>query len=67
MQDDLTDAVKFFADKGFINPEKVCIVGASYGGYAALAGGAFTPDIYKCGEASSALHIKGKENRKCQK
>lgn len=48
MQDDLTDAVKFFADKGFINPEKVCIVGASYGGYAALAGGAFTPDIYKC-------------------
>jgi dipeptidyl aminopeptidase/acylaminoacyl peptidase len=48
MQDDLTDAVKFFAAKSFINPEKVCIVGSSYGGYAALAGGAFTPDIYKC-------------------
>ena len=48
MQDDLTDAVKFFASKGYIDPQKVCIVGASYGGYAALAGGAFTPDVYKC-------------------
>jgi dipeptidyl aminopeptidase/acylaminoacyl peptidase len=48
MQDDLTDAVKFFASKGYIDPTKVCIIGASYGGYAALAGGAFTPDIYKC-------------------
>jgi dipeptidyl aminopeptidase/acylaminoacyl peptidase len=48
MQDDLTDAVKFFSAKGIIDPQRVCIVGASYGGYAALAGGAFTPDIYKC-------------------
>lgn len=48
MQDDLTDAVKFFSSKGYIDPAKVCIVGASYGGYAALAGGAFTPDLYKC-------------------
>ncbi|GGY81895.1 prolyl oligopeptidase [Cellvibrio zantedeschiae] len=48
MQDDITDAVKFFVDKGYIDPEKVCIVGSSYGGYAALAGGAFTPDLYKC-------------------
>lgn len=48
MQDDLTDAVKFFASKGYIDPTKVCIIGASYGGYAALAGGAFTPDVYKC-------------------
>jgi dipeptidyl aminopeptidase/acylaminoacyl peptidase len=48
MQDDLTDAVNFFASKGYINPEKVCIMGASYGGYAALAGGAFTPELYKC-------------------
>ena len=31
-----------------IDPDKVCIVGWSYGGYAALAGGAFTPDLYKC-------------------
>jgi dipeptidyl aminopeptidase/acylaminoacyl peptidase len=48
MQDDITDAVKFLTAKGYIDPEKVCIVGASYGGYAALAGGAFTPDLYKC-------------------
>lgn len=48
MQDDLTDAVNFFANKGYIDPEKVCIVGGSYGGYAALAGGAFTPEVYRC-------------------
>jgi dipeptidyl aminopeptidase/acylaminoacyl peptidase len=48
MQDDLTDAVKWLADLGTIDPARVCIVGASYGGYAALAGAAFTPDTYKC-------------------
>ena len=48
MQDDLTDAVKFFTSKGLVDPKRVCIIGASYGGYAALAGGAFTPDLYKC-------------------
>lgn len=48
MQDDLTDAVKFFTSKGLVDPKRICIVGSSYGGYAALAGGAFTPDLYKC-------------------
>lgn len=48
MQDDVTDALKFAIDKGMVDPERVCIVGASYGGYSALAGGAFTPDLYKC-------------------
>lgn len=48
MQDDLTDAVKALADEGTIDPRRVCIVGASYGGYAALAGAAFAPDVYKC-------------------
>lgn len=48
MQDDLTDAVKFFTSKGLVDPKRICIIGASYGGYAALAGGAFTPDLYKC-------------------
>lgn len=48
MQDDLTDAVRFFAEKGVIDPDRVCIVGGSYGGYAALAGGAFSPELYKC-------------------
>jgi len=48
MQDDLTDAVNVYAKQGLINPERVCIVGASYGGYAALAGATFTPDVYQC-------------------
>jgi dipeptidyl aminopeptidase/acylaminoacyl peptidase len=48
MQDDITDAVNFAIKKGMIDPSRICIVGASYGGYAALAGGAFTPNLYKC-------------------
>jgi dipeptidyl aminopeptidase/acylaminoacyl peptidase len=48
MQDDLADGVKWLANLGTIDPARVCIVGASYGGYAALAGAAFTPDTYKC-------------------
>lgn len=48
MQDDISDAVSFAVKKGITDPNRVCIVGASYGGYAALAGGAFTPDLYKC-------------------
>ncbi|MBY6213019.1 alpha/beta fold hydrolase [Microbulbifer agarilyticus] len=48
MQDDLTDAVDMLVRKGIVNSERVCIVGASYGGYAALAGGAFTPEKYRC-------------------
>ncbi len=48
MQDDLSDAVKFLTTKGYSDPKRICILGISYGGYAALAGGAFTPDLYKC-------------------
>jgi dipeptidyl aminopeptidase/acylaminoacyl peptidase len=48
MQDDLTDGVTHLAEAGVIDSSKVCIVGASYGGYAALAGAVFTPDLYKC-------------------
>ena len=48
MQTDLSDTLKTLADKGYVDPNRVCIVGWSYGGYAALAGGAFTPDLYKC-------------------
>lgn len=46
--DDLTDAVDYFVKRGMVDRERVCIVGSSYGGYAALAGGAFAPDVYKC-------------------
>ncbi|MBI1390421.1 MAG: prolyl oligopeptidase family serine peptidase [bacterium] len=48
MQDDLTDAVNWAVKKGYADPEKVAIYGGSYGGYAALAGAAFTPDVYAC-------------------
>lgn len=48
MQNDLTDAVMDLAKKGTIDKSRVCIVGASYGGYAALAGATFTPDLYQC-------------------
>jgi dipeptidyl aminopeptidase/acylaminoacyl peptidase len=49
MQDDLTDAVKWAIAKGYADPKKVAIYGGSYGGYATLAGAAFTPDLYACG------------------
>ncbi|HEU4781252.1 MAG TPA: prolyl oligopeptidase family serine peptidase, partial [Steroidobacteraceae bacterium] len=46
MQDDISDGVKSLITQGIVDPKRVCIVGASYGGYAALAGAAFTPDLY---------------------
>ncbi|MBC7768628.1 MAG: S9 family peptidase [Phycisphaerales bacterium] len=48
MQDDITDGVQHLIDTNVVDRERICIVGASYGGYAALAGAAFTPDLYKC-------------------
>ncbi|MFP3944980.1 MAG: alpha/beta hydrolase family protein [Alphaproteobacteria bacterium] len=48
MQDDLTDGVKHLVAQDIADPERVCIVGGSYGGYAALAGAAFTTDVYAC-------------------
>lgn len=49
MQDDLTDAVKWAIDQGIADPARVAIYGASYGGYATLAGLVFTPELYCCG------------------
>ena len=49
MQNDITDTVKYFIDKGIADASRVCIYGASYGGYATMAGLTFTPDLYKCG------------------
>ena len=48
MQDDVTDGVRAMIDQGIADPRRVCIVGFSYGGYAALAGAAFTPALYAC-------------------
>ncbi|WP_353145912.1 S9 family peptidase [Chryseobacterium sp.] len=49
MQDDITWGVKYLIDKGIADKNKVVIMGGSYGGYATLAGLAFTPDIYAAG------------------
>lgn len=49
MQDDITDGVKWLIEQGIANPNRIAIYGGSYGGYATLAGLAFTPDLYACG------------------
>jgi dipeptidyl aminopeptidase/acylaminoacyl peptidase len=49
MQDDITDAVQYLVSKGIADPQRVCIFGSSYGGYAAMWGLAKTPDLFKCG------------------
>jgi dipeptidyl aminopeptidase/acylaminoacyl peptidase len=48
MQTDLSDGVRYLASQGIIDPKRVCIVGASYGGYAALAGVTLDPGVYRC-------------------
>ncbi len=55
MQHDLTDGVAALIKAGMADPERVCIVGGSYGGYAALAGAAFTPELYKCAAAIAGV------------
>lgn len=57
MQDDVTDGVKWIAGQGIADLGRVCIVGASYGGYAAMWGIAKDPDLYKC-----AISIAGVAN-----
>jgi dipeptidyl aminopeptidase/acylaminoacyl peptidase len=49
IQQDLTDAVHWAIDAGIADPRRVAIMGGSFGGYAAQAGLAFTPDVYACG------------------
>ena len=48
MQNDISDGVLSLVDQGYVDPKRVCIVGASYGGYSAMAGGAFSPELYRC-------------------
>jgi dipeptidyl aminopeptidase/acylaminoacyl peptidase len=57
MQDDLTWGVKALVADGTVDPKRVGIVGISYGGYATLAGVAFTPDLY-----AAAVDIVGPSN-----
>jgi dipeptidyl aminopeptidase/acylaminoacyl peptidase len=48
MKDDITEGVKSLIADGVVDPKRVCIVGGSYGGYAALIGATLTPDLYAC-------------------
>ncbi len=54
MQNDITDGVEFLIREGVANPARIAICGFSYGGFAALAGLAFTPELYRCGIACSS-------------
>ena len=49
MQHDITDGVKYLVEAGIADPEQIAIMGASYGGYATLAGVTFTADLYAAG------------------
>jgi dipeptidyl aminopeptidase/acylaminoacyl peptidase len=55
MQTDVEDGVGPLARSGIVDPARVCIVGASYGGYAALAGATLTPDRYRCAVSVAGL------------
>jgi dipeptidyl aminopeptidase/acylaminoacyl peptidase len=59
MHDDLIDAVSHVTGQGWADPSRVAIYGGSYGGYAALVGAAFTPDVFRC-----AVDIVGPSNLK---
>jgi dipeptidyl aminopeptidase/acylaminoacyl peptidase len=48
MHDDLLDAIEFVVGKGWVDRDRVAIYGGSYGGYAALVGATFTPDVFTC-------------------
>ncbi len=49
MQDDISDGVKWLIEEGIADPKRIGIYGGSYGGYATLAGLAFSPELYACG------------------
>jgi dipeptidyl aminopeptidase/acylaminoacyl peptidase len=57
MHDDLVDAAGWAVKKGYADPAQVAIFGGSYGGYAALVGASFTPDLFRC-----AVDIVGPSN-----
>jgi len=59
MHDDLVDARAFVVAEGWSDPQRVSIYGGSYGGYAALVGASFTPDLFRC-----AVDIVGPSNLK---
>ena len=55
MQTDVSDGLKALADQGVVDPKRACIVGASYGGYVALAGVTIQHGLYRCAVAVAGV------------
>ena len=55
MQDDITDGTQWLIENGYANADRVGIIGASYGGYAALMGAVKTPDLFTCAIAINGV------------
>jgi dipeptidyl aminopeptidase/acylaminoacyl peptidase len=55
MQDDLDDGMDWLAKEGTIDPKRVCLVGSSYGGYAALWGAVRNPERYRCAASFAGI------------
>ena len=67
MQDDVTDGARWLVDEGISDPDRMCIVGWSYGGYAAAMGAVKTPKLYRCAASINGVldlvrHINHVEN-----
>ena len=60
MQSDLSDGVRYLVQQGIADPKRVCIVGAGYGGYAALAGVTLQPGVYRCAVAVDGVSDLGR-------
>jgi dipeptidyl aminopeptidase/acylaminoacyl peptidase len=60
MQTDLSDGVRYLVRQGIADPKRVCIVGAGYGGYAALAGVTLDPGVYRCAVAVDGVSDLGR-------
>ncbi len=56
MQDDITDATRWAIQQGIADPARICLYGASYGGYASLMGVAKEPDLYRCAAGSIGVY-----------
>jgi dipeptidyl aminopeptidase/acylaminoacyl peptidase len=63
LQDDLTDATRWAIAQGIADPKRICIYGASYGGYAALMGAAKEPDLYRCAAGYVGVYDLEKKHR----
>ncbi len=51
MQDDITDGTRWAIEQGIADPDRICLSGASYGGFSTLSGLVREPDLYRCGFA----------------